>query len=162
MEVRLDYYQGVVEEYLTRDRSFFVNPEFFLPIEDYYAGSTKGSSWHVDILALDLKQHACYLCEVSYAKSLGSMLRRFDAWSTRWAAILGALEREAGVTSDWIVRPWAFAPESELRSQLKKLSEFPFSPKLKLTPLEMTAPWRYKWDRHGEKPKPSFIPSEMS
>jgi hypothetical protein len=158
----MDYYQGVVMEYVRANRSNFVNPEFLLALGTNSKTPPKGEHWYVDLLTLNLKDTTAYLCEVSYSVHLSAMRERLAAWASHWPAICAALRRDAGIGPDWTVRPWLFAPEKAIEKHLvpKLPTTLPMMPKI--TPLEMTVPWRYcTWDHPTEHPKPPMIPEHM-
>jgi hypothetical protein len=157
----MDYYQGVVAEYLRANRSTFVNPEFCLQLDAGLKSPAKGRHWYVDLLAVCLSEKSMYLCEVTYAKTGSALTERLKAWSTHWPTILEALQRDAGVSAEWAIRPWLFVPEPGIPALLQRLPKLPVTPRI--TPLEMTQPWsgHSGWDRHGEAAKPKTIPPEM-
>lgn len=156
----MDYFQGIVAEYLRANRATFINPEYCLQLDEKEKAPSKGSSWYVDILAINIAQRAVFLCEVTYSQSLSALLKRLTEWSQHWAQILHALHRDSGVPMEWSVRPWVFIPETLIPRFVTKTPEF--SAKPIITPLEMTMPWLYcTWDRRDEKSKPSSIPPEM-
>jgi hypothetical protein len=157
--ITMDYFQGVVTEYLRANRSTFVNPEFCLQLHE---GKTppKGSFWYVDLLAVDLKERSAYLCEVTYSQGLSTLLQRLAAWSAHWSSLLLALRRDAHIGDDWPVRPWIFVPEALLAKLIARMPTMPVTPRI--TPLEMTEPWKYcGWDRRGEASKLEIIPATM-
>jgi len=156
----VDYFQGVVAEYLRANRATFVNPEFFLQLDNGLKSPPKGTAWYVDLLAINLAERTAYLCEVTYSESLAALLERLAAWSANWSGMMTALRRDACVADDWQVRPWLFVPEHAIARLIMRLPALPVVPKV--TPLEMTQPWRFSgWDRQGEAEKPGSIPVEM-
>jgi hypothetical protein len=62
----MDYFQGVVTEFLRADRAMFVNTEYLIQLEP---GSSlaKGRHWYCDALAINFKESTVHLCEVSYS-----------------------------------------------------------------------------------------------
>lgn len=164
----MDYFQGIVTEYLRANRQTFVNPEFFLQLIKGEKMPTKGTSWYVDALAVNFGEQTIYLCEVTYSKSLSALLNRLGEWSTHWPELLTSLQRDASIPAEWPVRPWVFIPKDLIEKFIKKLklevpalSVVPRAPRI--TPLEMTLPWRYcTYNREGEEPKACFgIPDYM-
>ena len=161
----MDYFQGVVAEYLRANRQTFVNPEFHIQLNKDEKMPAKGTSWIVDLLAVNFRKHTVHLCEVTYSQSLNALLKRLTAWSKNWPEMLDALRRDASLPSDWPVRPWIFIPKSLIGKFVDKFREeipdFPVVPLI--TPLEMALPWKFcTWDREGEKPKTGYkIPNEM-
>ena len=55
----MDYFQGVVTEYLRADRSCFVNPEFW--IRGNLESPQDKPHWFVDVLAISMRDKAVYL-----------------------------------------------------------------------------------------------------
>lgn len=166
----MDYYQGVVTEYLRADRSVFLNTECCIQLnaDNAFAG---GSHWYCDAVAVNLKESTVYLCEVSYAKSLDALLKRLGQWNTHWQQLQSSLVRNCHVDPSWRVRPWLFIPEAcvpkavacieGILAHPKTLSSMPAP---RITTLEAVAPWHYQsWDRVGENMtlKPATIPDAM-
>ncbi len=163
----MDYYQGVVVEYLRADRSVFVNTECCIQLNP---GDASGIHWYCDAVAADFRHKTFYLCEVSYAKSPGALLRRLASWNDHWPQIKAALARDSSLPEDWSVRPWVFAPEACIPKIVDSINRIGKGngktrqmPDPLITTLEMAAPWVYKrtWDRHGELEKPNTIPETM-
>ena len=156
----MDYFQGVVTEYLRASRQTFVNPEFQLQLDGPSHAPPKGAHWYVDLLAVNLEERAVYLCEVSYSQSLGQLVKRLTAWDSNWGKIGKALQRDAATGCDWPVRPWIFVHERALDKLIPRLLPLQVPPKI--TTLEMTLPWCYcSYDRKGEAVKPDVIPEPM-
>jgi hypothetical protein len=63
----LDYYQGVVIDYLRADRSVFVNSEYCIEPPD---NVTCGDHWSCDAVAMDFRNKTIFLCEVTLAANL--------------------------------------------------------------------------------------------
>jgi len=59
----MDYYQGVVIEYLRANRARFVNTECLIQLE---AGDNpdRGTHWYCDAVTIDLRESAVFLCEI--------------------------------------------------------------------------------------------------
>jgi hypothetical protein len=160
MGVQVDYFQAVVTEYVRANRSLFVNPEYFLPLDPGVKQPTKGRSWYVDLVAVSFKAKTVFLCEITYAQTPASLTERLASWRPMWTAIVEAIKRDTRVPIDWHVRPWLFLPESKIEKFLGKMGTFPAVPLI--TPLEMTMPWKYSnFDLIEEGPKPECIPVEM-
>jgi len=143
----MDYYQGVVVEYLRAKRSRFVNTECLIQLTP---GNTpeRGTHWFCDAVAVDLSEPAVFLCEISYARGLASLLKRLAAWRANWAALRGALTRDCAVPEKWIVQPWLFVPDGEIKPLEKRLGAYAASPDgmpaPRITPLQDVAPWNYR------------------
>lgn len=157
----MDYFQGVVSEYLRANRQTFVNPELYLPLAGQPKTAAKGSSWFVDIVAIDIAKRTAFLCEVSYSKGLSALLRKMREWAATWPKLVEGLRRVSDIPEDWAVRPWLFIPEERVSKFVKYAPRLPVPPLI--TTLEMTLPWRYPWDRKEENfdMKPDTIPPEM-
>jgi hypothetical protein len=156
----MDYFQGVVAEYLRADRAMFVNPEHLIQLIAGQKMPTKGTSWIIDLLAVNFREQAVYLCEVTYSRTQAALIKRLLELAGNWQAVCEALRRDTHVPEGWPIRTWAFVPESLLPKFIPKLQSSQLSPKV--TTLEMTEPWRFcTWDRHGEFEKPEIIPKQM-
>lgn len=163
-----DNFETVPFSYLRADRKLFINTQFLLQLDDVpNPDIVKGRHWYVDALAFSPAANQIYLCEFTFSQSLQGLKKRLQMWRDVWAEIGVALIRDAGVPPATRVRPWAFLPESSLPAMVDIASAIGFDgtgvlPAIKLTSLEMTLPWKYRfWKREGEAPKPSTIPSNM-
>jgi hypothetical protein len=156
----MDYFQGVVAEYLRANRSTFVNPEFWLTLKADIKEPPKDTSWFVDLLAVNFTDSTVYLCEVTYAKNPAALIKRLAAWAANWPELVDALQRDAHIPGHWTVRPWLFVPEVAIPALLPRLPISLVIPKV--TPLEMTLPWKFKyWNHVSEFEKPASIPPQM-
>jgi hypothetical protein len=162
----MDYYQGVVVEYLRADRAVFVNTECCIQLNEKANPDSSGKHWYCDSVAIDFGADpgpTVFLCEVSYAEKLGALTERLKNWAANWAGVHDALVRDCKVPSDWPVRPWLFVPQGKigrLVGKLKDLTEF--NPRI--TPLECVQPWNYhSWDHQDSKTdkSKSGIPDAM-
>jgi hypothetical protein len=161
----MDYYQGVVIEYLRSDRAVFVNTECCIQM-DQGDNPDDGVHWYCDAVACDFGTKQVFLCEVSYGKQLSSLAKRLRGWNESWDLVRAALWRDSQVPVDWEIRPWLFVPETLLPTLLKRIEqiatvEIPLRFKPRITTLEMVQPWRYRsWNRVGEAEK-TQIPEAM-
>ena len=105
----MDYFQGVVTEYLRANRATFVNTECLIQLDTGDAPA-KGQHWYCDAVAVNFKERTAYLCEVTYSRTLYSLLARLSGWINNWSGIKAALHRDCGVGPDWRVVPWIFVP----------------------------------------------------
>jgi hypothetical protein len=144
----MDYYQGIVADYITREnRARFINSEFLLELTKNEPNK-KGQHWWVDILTIDFEKKAVILCEVTYAESLQALSDRLAEWELNWTAVKKAIRRDTGVPEAWVAIPWLFTPDPSLlddptyAARLKKIRESSLNPLW--TPLEAVAPWRYR------------------
>lgn len=143
----MDYFQGVVMEYLRADRSCFVNPEFW--IRGNLEHPHEKPHWFVDVLAVSMRDSAVYLCEVTYAKQPRALARRLRSWKEHWELIDGTLRADAHIHKDWPLIPWVFAPTATLAIIKPDLKEL--FPEAKATDLERVMPWLYcTYDRKPE------------
>ena len=147
----MDYFQGVVTEYLRADRAVFVNTECCIQLNPGDNPDTSGPHWYCDAVAVNFRESAIYLCEVSYSKSLDALLKRLSGWSTHWPGVCNALARDCFVSSTWEVRVSLFVPEDRRALLTEKLPKPLAStgcntqmPEPKITSLEMVAPWKYR------------------
>lgn len=164
----MDYYQGVVLDYLRTDRAIFVNPECCIQLKAGKSPS-KDEHWFCDAVAIDLNGPTVFLCETSYAAGLGKLIQRLKAWSQHWPEVREALRRDCKTLSDWPVRPWLFVPQDAVQKLVARVNLITgadgqpvFIPRI--TTLESVQPWhRTSWlhrDCDTDKSK-SGIPMEM-
>jgi hypothetical protein len=143
----MDYFQGVVLEYLRADRACFVNPEFWLrgnPEKPH-----EKPHWFVDAVALHMKDKVVYLCEVTYAKQPRALIQRLQSWKLNWETIEQTLRADAHVDQSWPLIPWVFGA-TETLTAVKPTLEKLFH-KRKMTDLEDVLPWKYcTYDRKEE------------
>src|SRR5580658_9598011 len=155
----MDYYQGVVTEYLRADRSLFVNTECCIQINPGDNPDGTGPHWYCDAVAVNPGSKRIFLCEVSYSETLQALIERLAAWNEHWTKIQEALGRESHLPQDWTIQPWLFVPQSHVEKLKKGLERIKggngalnFKPII--TTLEMVQPWKYhSWNRPEEKPK---------
>ncbi|CAE6900254.1 hypothetical protein [Paraburkholderia domus] len=154
----MDYYQGVVTEFLRADRAVFVNTECCIQLHPG-ASPDVGTHWYCDAVAINMRERQVFLCEITYSKSLDPLLKRLTAWCANWSALRLALVRDLCVPADWPVTPWVFIPserEGLLERKLARLAQPEGDasnqmPKPKVTHLERVAPWNYNaWNRKSE------------
>jgi hypothetical protein len=148
----MDYFQGVVTEYLRADRKVFLNTEFLINLDE---GKTyaKGRHWYCDALALNFEERTAYLCEVTYSKTMQGLLDRLRAWAGSWPEVCEAIRRDSKIGDRWAFQPWVFIPEDSYPGLGEKLTGFVTSgerqmPMPRVTFLEKVTPWNYpSWDR---------------
>jgi hypothetical protein len=163
----MDYYQGVVTEYLRADRSLFVNTEYCIQINAGDNPDRTGPHWYCDAVAINPGSKNIFLCEISYSKTLQGLLDRLGAWNEHWTEIGEALRRDSRLTGDWTIQPWLFVPlhlVEKLQTGLAKMTgeseTLHFNPII--TTLESVQPWKYdSWNRTKEEPKRDCISDEM-
>jgi len=148
----MDYFQGVVVEFLRANRGVFVNTECMIQLDTDEL--KKGRHWFCDVMAVDFHHKSVYLCEVTYSKTLHALLTRLKTWDTNWKALCDAVCRDAGIDREWTVTPWVFIPQSCLMTYKGKLPLFLQArgdatqmPKPRLTLLEKVVPWAYPGER---------------
>lgn len=143
----MDYFQGVVLEYLRADRSCFVNPEFW--VRGNPDRPHDKPHWFVDAVALHMKHKVVYLCEVTYAKQPRALMKRLESWKQNWETIEQTLRADTYVDKNWPLIPWIFgAPDTlaAINSALGRLF-----PEARKTDLEEVLPWKYcTYDRKEE------------
>lgn len=150
----MDYFQGVVSEYLRADRATFVNTECLLQLKPGDSPG-KGTHWYCDVVAANFREQAVYLCEVTYSMTLHALLGRLRAWSNNWPGLCSAIVRDCGVPKDWHVQPWLFIPKERHAVLKRKLGTIVNiggadggMPSPRITHLEAVVPWKYRtWDR---------------
>lgn len=164
----MDYYQGVVLDYLRTNRAVFVNPECCIQLKE---GKMPGKNehWFCDAVAIDMSGPIVFLCEVSYALGLGKLNRRLKAWSEHWPEVHNALVRDCMIPTGWPVRPWLFVPERDVEKLVANVKQMTGADGLpafrpRITTLESVQPWRRtSWlhrDCDTDKSK-TDIPKEM-
>ncbi len=149
----MDYFQGVVTEYLVADRAAFVNTELLIQLD--LDAPKKGRHWYCDAAAVSIREETLFLCEVTYAKSMSALSKRLLAWDANWEELREALARDCGIPGSWTVQPWAFVPEEyseSLKSRIEPLASIERGgddmPYPRITFLESVVPWNYvTWDR---------------
>jgi hypothetical protein len=155
----MDYFQGVVTDYLRANRATFVNTECCIQLHPGANPDTSGPHWYCDAVAVNLHKQRAYLCEITYSKSLSALAKRLGGWSEHWSLLRSALERDCGIPKSWRVKPWIFIPqelEGLLGHQLVKIATGEAEgqmPKPKVTWLEDVTPWKYhSWhhEHHDE------------
>lgn len=135
----MDYYQGVVSEYLVKNKTVFINPEYELALNPEQKLHPKGTSWIIDILAIDFQKKSIFLCEVTYSKSQYALLHKLTEWAKMWPHITSAIYRQTKAPADWNISPHVFLPE-------RFRETFGFKAKiywndLQITSLEDVTPW---------------------
>jgi hypothetical protein len=158
----MDYFQGVVMEYLRADRSCFVNPEFW--IRGNLERPHERPHWFVDVLAVSMRDKAVYLCEVTYAKQPRALARRLHSWRQHWEVINETLKHDAFIDKEWPLVPWVFAPPTTL--DFIKVELFKLFPEARTTNLETVLPWLYctydrKPEAHDEPKEVRPVPVEV-
>lgn len=140
----MDYYQGVVQDYLTADRRVFISPEYLIELDEGRA-TVKGRSWFVDILAVDLSQNSVTLCEVTLSKTPDALLKRLRQWSSAWLEVQQRITSTSQLPLGMAFGVRVFTPgHDELAARLEerlKKEQLAFVPTV--TRLEDIAPWLY-------------------
>ena len=149
----MEYFQGVVTEYLVADRASFVNSELLIQLDA--DEPKKGRHWYCDAAAVNVREKTLFLCEVTYAKSMSALSKRLLGWDSNWEELCIAIARDCGIPGSWSVQPWAFVPErysEALKSRIAPLANVERGedamPYPRITFLESVVPWNYvTWDR---------------
>ena len=150
----MDYFQGVVAEFLRANRSTFINTECLLQLQPGDAPA-KGEHWYCDVVSVNFQEETVYLCEVTYSKTMHSLLARLAAWSKVWSRLTEAIVRDCHVPPGWRVQPWVFIPSAHEDLFNKKMTASNISadaliamPMPRITHLERVVPWNYpSWNR---------------
>jgi hypothetical protein len=168
-QITVDYYKGVVINYLRANRTTFVNTEFCLQLNvstNIGNIAPSGRHWYVDVVAVDFSKKIIYLCEISYPKGVSDLREKLRNWNEHWPEILKALARDAHLPA-WPVRPWLFVPDERGSTLIRALDQLlhgpnPQLPVPRIKPLEETAPWLFNaWTRKDEPAKSAWIPVNM-
>ena len=152
----MDYFQGVVTDFLRAKRSRFVNTEYMINL-DPDGIYLKDRHWYCDAVALDFESSTIHLCEITYSKSLHAVGKRLQAWCDHWPDVVAALYRDSALKPEWQIFPRVFTPESlrptlDLRIKALVWTEACSSrmPAPIVTTLEEVLPWRYRsWNGKG-------------
>jgi hypothetical protein len=152
----MDYFEGVVIDYLRADRAVFVNTECCIQLNPGRNPDTSGPHWYCDAVAVNHRERMIYLCEISYSKSLAALEKRLTGWNMHWGGVQAALIRDCHLP-DWPVPPWVFIPAAlvtAFNAQFEKAlctAEQVAIPLPKVTTLEDVLPWKYRsWDRQPD------------
>jgi hypothetical protein len=146
----VDYYQGIVADYLTTDPAMFVQPESCISL-DVDSPLVKDRHWYCDALAVSFRTRTVYLCEVTFDKNVRALMQRLRGWDAHWAKICASLRKGNSIPEDWEVRPWVFVPETRrerLTRRVNALYEAPGQhdmPRPLATSLEDVVPWLNPW-----------------
>jgi len=151
----VDYYQGVVTDYLRADRSVFVNTECCIQLNAGDNPDTSGPHWYCDAVAVSFRRRTVHLCEISYSRSLSALLKRLEGWNSNWTQLRAALVRDSLIPGDWLVLPWVFIPkdcrEALDRGLARVVNPGGQMPSPEITYLEDVVPWKYRsWNRLPE------------
>lgn len=157
----MDYFQGVVTEYLRADRAVFVNTECCIQLNPGANPDKTGPHWYCDAVAVNFRTREVFLCEVTYSKSLSALLSRLSHWSEHWPRLKAALVRDCSLPAEWPICPWLFVPKelrADLEQKLRKLNAVEVAgermPYPEITELEEVLPWKYRsWNRHTDCPE---------
>jgi len=145
----MDYFQGVVAEFLRANRGVFINPECLIQLDT--DTTRKGRHWYCDVMAVSFPERRAFLCEVTYSRSLDALIKRLQAWEQNWAEIGDAVRRDASLPADWQVQAWVFIPNACRDAYKSKLSAFLPNdgkmPRPRVTLLEKVVPWAYPAER---------------
>lgn len=156
----MDYFQGVVANYLSADPAIFVQPEACIRLHPDRR-LKKGEHWYCDILAVSFREQTVYLCEVTLSRTLTALLKRLSEWDANWAEVCIAVRRDNRIPNEWHVRPWAFVPSAQKELLSRGVSALLGScagvdriPRPLVTGLEDVVPWLYSW--------PNELPGETA
>lgn len=142
----MDYFQGVVQDYLRADRTRFVNSECLIQLDE---GSKleKNDHWYCDFLTVDFGACTAYLCEVSFARNSYALLKRLDQWYEKWDRVRISVLRDCRIPEGWSVGIWIFLPEAmetALRQRALFLKATPADTPVRIDTLENVLPWKYR------------------
>ena len=93
----MDFYQGVVVDFLRANRATFVNTEYCIQINPGDNPDTSGPHWYCDAVAMEFQSKPIFLCEISFAKHLDSLSKRLKHWHEHRDGLRTALERDAAI-----------------------------------------------------------------
>lgn len=160
----MDFYQGVVLDYLRADRAVFINTECCIQLNESPNPDKSGPHWYCDAVAIDFRHSTAFLCEISYADKLSYLIKRLREWSQHWQEVRTALERDCKIPDGWTVRPWLFIPEKSMKGLVGNLEQMKGADgnpvfKVRITPLEKVQPWLYQsWNHQDCKTEKTEVP----
>jgi hypothetical protein len=154
----MEYFQGVVTEFLRADRAVFVNTECCIQVNPGENPDRTGPHWFCDAVAVSFRERRVYLGEITYSKSFSALNKRLTDWAANWGLLRVALVRDCHVPDAWPVQPWLFVPnalQNALKDRLRKIANIGDAaeqmPYPKTTDLEAVAPWKYQsWNRRED------------
>jgi hypothetical protein len=146
----MDYFQGVVTEFLRAKRSRFVNTEYMINL-DIDGTYKRDRHWYCDAVAIDFADSTVHLCEITYSKTLHAVAKRLQLWCDHWPELVDAIRRDSSLLSTWDVVPRVFVPgslELSLSARIAALKRpeaciHPM-PQPIITLLEDVLPWKYR------------------
>jgi hypothetical protein len=146
----MDYYLGVVTEYLRADRAVFVNTESLIQLDPGDV-PVKDRHWYCDVMAVSFLERTAYLCEITYSTTMHSLLARLQGWEENWAELRAAVFRDCRIPPEgWQIQPWVFIPEKCHPVFKKKFALLTptigtsiHMPTPFVTYLEEVVPWKY-------------------
>ena len=154
----MDFYQGVVIDYLRADRSVFVNSKYCIEPKESPNNVTCGDHWFCDAVAIDFRNKTIFLCEVTFAANLSVLTSRLRDWHENWDKVQIAIIHQSNLVdtfvAGWSIKPWLFVPKERavlLQRSLNLIGdgqELNF--KYQVTCLEDVQPWLYK--PHNRQP----------
>ena len=146
----MDYFQGVVTEYLRATRSQFVNTEYMINL-DPDGINLKGRHWYCDAVAIDFSTLTVQLCEITYSQTLQSIGLRLQAWGNNWPGLVEAIRRDSFLDERWRITPRVFLPQALIPTLELKIKNLKHPdnvdarmPRPVVTPLEEVVPWKYR------------------
>ena len=146
----MDYFQGVVIDFLRSKRTRFVNTEYMINL-DLEGTYKKGRHWYCDAVAIDFADSTVQLCEITYSKSLQAVVKRLQLWCMHWPDIIQAVHRDSALHGVWSIVPRVFVPQAlhpTLAARLACLKRPESSaivmPQPEVTLLEAVLPWKYR------------------
>jgi len=154
----MDYFQGIVENFLRSDRAMFVHGEFLMDLDanemEPNGLALKGRHWYCDVAAMNMRERTLFLGEVTFSKTLQALTKRLGMWAQVWSDLRAALSWSAAIPLGWAIVPWVFIP-SESHDLLKRRlvaiencgNGKDQMPTPRVTFLEDVVPWKYaEWN----------------
>jgi hypothetical protein len=146
----MDYFQGVVNDFLRAKRSTFLNTEYMIQLDPGKL-DVKDRHWYCDVVAVDHVDRTVQLCEVTYSKSQHPLIKRLQLWSSNWPSLVSAIKRDSGLEGDWSFKAHLFVPQEYKAALIGKVKlikllecEGDRMPLPEITALENVLPWRYR------------------
>lgn len=150
----MDFFQGVVMDYLRANRACFVNSEYLIQLDPGRV-YLKNRHWYCDAVVIDHQKREVRLVEITYNATLQTVVNRLKAWGMNWPLVQAAIRRDSSLQGDWSFCPQVFVPDSLVPLFERKLATLLPSwetldgamPGPDVVRLEEVLPWKYRsWD----------------
>jgi hypothetical protein len=132
----MDFYQGVVAEYVASNRAYFVSGEFMIPRK-------AGGYFLVDLVAISPSEQHVYLCEVTYSQRIANIIRKVKCYHQERDDIQAQLFKIAGISTNWKLMPWLFVLAKHHKTIDARLRVECPNWHVRIDDLETVGPWNF-------------------